>query len=634
MPEKMSLDSMNIAETKRECLKQLFPEAFSEGAINFDELRRILGEWVDPKGERFGLHWTGKANAVRVIQQPSVACLSPERSLSEDFDEADNIVIQGDNLECLKLLQKSYFGAVHAIYIDPPYNTGNDFVYNDDFSENIPKYLSDSGQADAAGRVFSTNAEQSGRYHSNWLNMIYPRLYLAKNLLRDDGVIFISIDENEVSNLRLVCNEVFGDENFVGQVTVLCNPKGRSQDKYLANCHEYILIYSKTVLPAGAISIPKSADEVADDYPLEDGDGPYRELELRNTHREFGKHNRPNLYYPIYRLADGSLSIEEALGSAPIYPDWDDGFEGCWTWGKDKAKSDLHLLTARLVGCKWKVYRKAYAFADGEVARKQLKSIWTDKKYYTEKGQGAFNELFGEKEKLFQSPKSPDLIAELVNMVPHKNSVVLDFFAGSGTTAQAVMELNARDGGTRQFILIQIPEATSEDSVAYKKGFKDIAKLCIERVRRAAKKIGGNGAVPFKVFTLKKSNFKLWNVSGEAADVSDQLDLLVSNVRADSTPEGMLYEILVKAGFPLTTDVKAVEMTGKQVFSVSEGALLVCLDTDITPALIDALADADPVQVICLDEAFKGNDQLKANAVQTFKARAASQESEIVFRTI
>ena len=646
-PEKLALTSMDVAAQKRDELKQAlgvaFPEVFAEGSIDFDQLKRVLGEWVDPSKERFGLNWPGKAECMKVIQRPSVATLKPSRDESVNFDDTENLFIEGDNLEVLKLLQKAYFGRVDLIYIDPPYNTGNDFVYSDDFSEALPAYLTISNQADSSGRLLSTNADSSGRFHSNWLSMIYPRLYLAKNLLSEVGIIFISIDENEISNLRIVCDDIFGSENFIGQVTVLCNPKGRSQDKYLANCHEYLLIYSKNPLPNGAISIPKGRDEIEGDYPLSDNGGPYRELELRNTHREFGQHNRPNLYYPFFVDKTGRVSLDNSEGAEKIYPDWDDGFQGCWTWGRDKATTDLNLVSARRVTGRWKIYRKSYAYSDGEAAKKQLKSIWTDKKYHTEKGQTAFNSLFDEKEKIFQSPKSVELIAEALRMVGKEDALLLDFFGGSGTAAHAVYEQNAQDGGARRFIAVQIPEQTAEDSVAAARGFSDIAAICRERIRRASKQVadgllatGGKAAgVGFRAFTLAKSNFQIWDGSIEGFDdAGKQLDLHIDHIDEGSSPEDILYELLLKAGFPLTTKVQSIEMTGKKVFSIQDGALLICLDKQITPDLIDALAEANPLQVICLDEGFKGNDQLKANAVQTFKARAQAEESEIVFRTV
>ncbi|MBN2488355.1 MAG: site-specific DNA-methyltransferase [Methanosarcinaceae archaeon] len=642
-PEKADLLSMDITEEQKLKLKQLFPHVFNEDKIDFEKLRQTLGGEVDTGRERYGMTWPGKAECMKIIQQPTIATLKPCKEESVDFDDTENLFIEGDNLEILKLLQKSYYGKVKMIYIDPPYNTGKEFIYPDRYSETLDTYLAYTGQVDDKGIKFSTNTDTDGRYHSKWLNMMYPRLFLARNLLRDDGVIFVSIDDNEIENLRFLMNEVFGEECFVGQVTILCNPKGRSQDKYLATCHEYLLIYSKTILPKGALDVPKSSEDIIAEYSEKNEKGRYRELELRNTHREFGKHNRPNLYYPFYVIKDGTLSLNKVENAIEITPDWDDGFEGCWTWGKVKAEAEIEDLVAKLVNGNWKMYRKAYASTPGEVARKQLKSIWKDKRHHTEKGQKTFNELFIIKEKIFQSPKSVDVLKDAISMTQDKNAIILDFFSGSSTTAHAVFDMNKEDRGNRKFIMAQLPEPCDKNSEAYKAGYKNIADIGKERIRRVIRNIDDEQKqdsaqtirsdetkekhrldLGFKVFKLDKSNFTIWDgaieddATGEG--ITKQLKLIVENIDPYSSEEDILYELLLKSGFQLTTSVNEIELAGKKVYSIENDALLLCLDRELNKEVITEMAKKEPARVICLDEGFSGNDQLKTNAVQIMKS--------------
>ncbi|MBM3934164.1 MAG: site-specific DNA-methyltransferase [SAR202 cluster bacterium] len=372
--ERLDLRSHDIAEDKREEMLRLFPEARTEGGkIDFERLKLALGNTVDAGRERYGMNWPGKGDCFKTIQAPSLGTLLPCPSESINSDTTENLIIEGDNLEVLKLLQKSYMGKVKMIYIDPPYNTGNDFIYPDNYAESLATYLEYTGQVDAEGRKFGTNTDTDGRFHSKWLNMMYPRLYLARNLLRDDGVVFISIDEKELSNLKSIMNEIFGEESFVTVITLLCNPKGRSQDKYFATNHEYVAVYSKAPMPKGSFSLAKDEDQISQEYTEEDDLGKFRLLELRNTHREFGKHNRKNLYYPLYvNTENGEVSIEAEEGYLKIFPIWDDGFEGCWGWERPRASRDVAYLTARNVKDRWKIYRKSYAMG----AEKMLKTIF------------------------------------------------------------------------------------------------------------------------------------------------------------------------------------------------------------------------------------------------------------------
>lgn len=626
MPNTMDGLSMNIEQTNLDKLRSVFPECVSEGKLNIDKLLSLCGEYIDNDFEKYKFEWKGKADCLRLAQKRSTGTLRPYPKESVNWDTTQNLYIEGDNLEVLKLLQTAYYRKVKMIYIDPPYNTGNDFVYADDFADPMARYK------EVTQQTTKSNPETMGRYHTNWLNMMYPRLRLAANLLRDDGVIFISIDENEIVNLRKICDEVFGEENFVAQITLLCNPKGRSQDMYIANCHEYILVYSKTVRPKGSLSVPKSADDIACDYTQKDENGVYRELELRNTHRDFGKFNRPNLYYPLFVSGYGKVSLtQDAEYTTPVYPDWNDGFEGCWTWGEQKAKENIHLLTARKVDGIWKIYRKAYAFLDGDGVKKQVKSIWNDSAFYTEKGQRAVNELFNTKDKLFQAPKSPELIKQILLMaqIGH-NDIVVDFFSGSATTAHAVMQLNAEDGGNRRFILVQLPELCDEKSEAYKAGYKNICEIGKERIRRAGKKILEELAqvtmeenkqpldVGFRVFKLDTSNLKTW----DATPIEDeQLDLLyqrmnamIHRVKPERTDLDMVYEIMLKLGVPLTYSVTPFSINSKTVYGVGDDyLLLVCLAENVQPEDVEQMVEYAPAKIIISRDSF-ADDTAMANA--------------------
>lgn len=619
-PGKMPLTSKDVAEEKREGLKRLFPGVVAEGKVDFDALRRELGEWVEPGKERFGLNWPGKADCMNIIQSPSVATLKPCRDESVDFDSTENLFIEGDNLEVLKLLQKAYFGRIKMIYIDPPYNTGNEFIYPDKYAENLDTYLAYSGQIDDEGKKFSTNADAVGRYHSNWLNMMYPRLYLARNLLSDDGIIFISIDDNEAANLQKLCNEILGEENLIASfVWKSRQNKDNRPEKGASIDHEYVLCYGRRV---------RGDERKISQYsnPDDDPRGPWTSANMVGL---APKERRPNLHFD---LIDPATSINY----------------GCpeMGWRYDRKTMARLIEENRILwppAPEGRPRRKAF-FEELSSEYTGVSSI-IGVDLYTRDGTAEINDLFGFRAMDF--PKPVGLLRELVEQGASEDSIILDFFSGSCTTAHAVMGLNKQDGIKRKFIMVQLPEPCDEESEAYKTGLKTIAEIGKERIRRAAKKIadeaGGkldlDGAgdldLGFKVFKLDRSNLKVWDGDAEAFDADGkQLDMHVDHVDADSGPETLLYELLLKAGYSLTTKVEKTKMAGKEVFSIEDGVMLICLEDEITSELMDALADAEPSQVICFDAAFKHNDQLKANAVQTFKSRAQSKETEIVFRTV
>ena len=623
-PEKMPLTSMDIAAEKREALKQLFPEVFAEDRIDFDQLKRVLGDWVEPGKERFGLTWPGKAECMRIIQSPSVATLKPVREESVNFDETENVFIEGDNLEVLKLLQKAYFGKVKMIYIDPPYNTGNEFIYPDNFSETLETYLAYSGQSDETGKRFSTNADTGGRYHSSWLSMMYPRLFLARNLLREDGAIFISIDDHEVAHLRNLCDQIFGEENFIASVIWQRVYSPKNSARFFSEDHDYVLVYARNAEIWEPTLLPRT-EEANARYTNPDNDprGPWKSSDL--TARNYYSEGEYEIVGPTGR------SFKPGRGrywrqSKENFNKMNEDNRIWWGPNKDAMPAQKRFLSEVKQGIVPQTLWNYDLVGHTQDAKKELLK-------YVE---------FEKTSNVLNSVKPVRLLkhALKIGTSPESEDIILDFFAGSGPLAHAVLSLNSDDGGNRKYVLVQLPEPLPEPEAK----LKTISDLAKSRIYNVGKEISEKAEqeldlssdtevdVGMKVYSLTTSNLRQW--SGEPEGLTEELNLHVQNVDPSATPEDIVYELLLKAGFPLTTKVTAREMAGKTVYSIEDGALLICLDKEITPALIDALAEADPLQVICLDEGFKGNDQLKANAVQTFKARAASRETEIVFRTV
>ena len=661
-PKKIDLSSMDVAAEKRAQLKQLFPEVFSEDKVDFEALRRTLGDWVEPGKERFGLNWPGKAECMRVIQEPSHATLTPQRDQSVNFDETENVFIEGDNLEVLKLLQKAYFGKVKMIYIDPPYNTGNEFIYPDKFSEGLETYLSYTGQIDDKGRKFSSNSDTSGRYHSNWLNMMYPRLYLAKNLLREDGVIFISIDENEFHRLKLVCDQIFGNSNYAGEI-VWKNSSKNDQD-YVSIQHEYLLAYVKNKEENDGqwVERKEGLDEIyaafAQFRKTHGNDWGAINKEAKTWYKQFSEAN------PIFSSKHYSWMDERGVYfpdniSGPnfgqyvydvIHPETG---EVCklpssgWRFPEKTMKERInggliHFGNDHSTVPNNKTYLKntelqnisSVKHRDGRAASKRLKA------------------LFGKK--VFDNPKDEEFLFDLFKSLGiSSHDIVLDFFAGSGTTGHAVSLLQSREGIEAKYILVQLPEdlaamqvkakgsakATIANAIAYltnRGRSHSIASLAAERLKLVGNSIrneqGFLADLGFRAFTLTPSTQRVWDGDPEA--LSEQLELSTNNIDPEAEEEALLFELLLKSGLELHTKINTLTIEGKTVYSVAEGALLICLDKALTSDLIDALANLDPVQVILLDEGFQNDDELKVNAVQTFKSRRTEKEDKIVFRTV
>jgi adenine-specific DNA-methyltransferase len=634
-PENFEATSANITDEQKAKLKSLFPEIVTEGGkIDFDRLKLTLGETVDAGKERYGMNWPGKADCFKTIQRPSMATLVPARDESVSFDTTENLIIEGDNLETLKLLQKAYLGKVKMIYIDPPYNTGGDFIYPDDFSESLETYLRYTGQTDAEGRKFSTNVETDGRFHSKWMNMMYPRLFLARNLLRDDGAIYISIDEGEFPNLRKICDEIFGEENFV-TTFVWEKRTNRENRKVVSSRYDNVVCYCKDLsqLSKAVKQLPMSEKALAN-YKNPDNDP--RGLWKSDPATAQAGHGTKSQFY-TFTAPNGTVHELES--------------GRCWLYTKPV------METAAREGRLWfgregNGVPRIKTYLDAKERGLTPETIWfADDVGTNEIAKNALKELFNDKS-VFDSPKPVDLIKQAI-LLTAEDGIILDFFAGAGTTGHAVFAQNASDNGSRKFILVQLPELCSDDSEAKLAGLRTVADITKERlllagkeiqnewqIRKAnaanepdlldPKKIINNPHSPdfgFRVFKLQSSNFKAWNTEQpkDDAELVKQLTLHVDHLVAGRTQEDVLYELLLKSGFPLNTKVEKTSLAGKDVFSIAEGAMLICLEKELTPEVIKAMAEKKPERVVCLDAGFADNDQLKTNAVQTMKSKGVTK---------
>jgi len=625
--------SMDIVADNISKLKELFPEAFTEGKVDFDALKEVLGNYIDGREERYSFTWNGKSKARMLAQTPSTGTLRPCKEESVDWNNTQNLFIEGDNLEVLKLLQKSYHKKVKMIYIDPPYNTGKDFVYKDNFKDNIKNYKEITGQVDGDGRNLSSNPETSGRYHTDWLNMMYPRLKLARNLLKDDGVIFISIDENEITNLRKLCDEVFGEDNFLGTIANVNNPKGRSDDKFIATAHEYIVIYSKNIVNASTYGFDPD-EKITKRYNKVDSIGKvYREIDLRKTGDSDRREDRPDMFYYFYfdestgvlRVSKDKLSRTDS--EIEIYPIKDDGSEGRWRWGFTTALEKIDSVYAKFMPARkiWGIFEKDYL--EGRPPVKST-STWAFKDINSERGSEQFIDLGFDKE-VFQRPKPVGTLRRVleVGTTPGEPALVIDFFAGSGALAHAAYELMANKVRDLNYILVQLPELCGEGTGAKSDGFSTIAEISKERVRRAASKIKEenpdyHGDLGFKVFKLDSTNIKPWELDFDLTeqDLEDQ----ISNIKHGREDVDVLYEVLLKYGLDLTLPITEHSVAGHKVFDIGMGALMICLSDAISLDVVEGIAKLkdelkpEIMRVVFKDAGF-ADDVVKTNAVQILK---------------
>jgi adenine-specific DNA-methyltransferase len=645
-PEKLDLRSMDIAAEKCEELLRLFPESRTEGGkIDFDQLKRALGASIDPGRERYSLIWPGKAECFKTIQAQSIATLLPVPADSVNFDNAENLLIEGDNLEVLRLLQKSYLGKIKLIYIDPPYNTGNDFIYPDNYAESLQTYLEYTGQVDDEGRKFGTNTEADGRFHSKWLNMMYPRLYLARNLLRQDGVIAISIGQDELGNLLQACNEIFGEENLI----TICSrvvKTGGQKGVHFSPSVDYIVLFARDIEELHSFRQEISQNLIDRVYTKTEEQGPrkgekYRSMGLYQAMLDKRANQRFYIECPDGQLVippGESFPTERKDGSQVTPGDGD----GVWRWtyarfAKEKQAGNVEFIRSDRTSlvlpdrarASWNVYYKIWLndrLEDGQLPGNILE------KFESRHSSAELKAL----NIPFEFAKPTALIKFLMSVCGvEEGDVTLDFFAGSGTTGHAALEMSMETAETRPFICVQLPEKTKEDSEEYKAGFRTVFDITRERIKRAGDALrqlhqGRDNDVGFRVFKLAESNFKVWD-TGAAKDergVETQLALHINHLHDGRSSVDFLYEILLKSGFALTASVEQLSIAGLQVCSIAGGALLICLERKLTFEGIRGIADRKPERVVCLDEGFAGNDQLKTNAVQTFKSKGA------VFRTI
>jgi adenine-specific DNA-methyltransferase len=608
----------NIAQ-----IRALFPELITEGpngaAVNVDVLKALVGDKaVTDAEERYGLNWHGKRRARQMALTPSTGTLRPCPEESVQWDTTQNLMIEGDNLEVLKLLQKSLAGKVKLLYLDPPYNTGKDFVYPDNFHDNVKNYLELTGQAEG-GQKISSNVETSGRFHTDWLNMMYPRLKLSRALLKRDGVVFISIDDRELNHLRALANEIFGEENFVATVTVVNNMKGRNDKKYVAACHEYVVIYAGPDFKSNGLPLTeeqRAAFKYADDRGFK-----YALRDLRKRGGPDRREDRPNMFFPIFwDEAAGICSLErKSATDVEIVPLKGDGAEGCWRWGIDKVKAHLDWMhpkrsdrTGRL-DVEHRLYLDASIAIDddeeeddedeeGAVERtSKPKSVWFGGQFSSDSGKRALKDLLPGG--TFDFPKSLDFLRTCVLLGTSDSDIVLDLFAGSGATAQAVMQQNAIDGQARRFICVQLPEPLNSAEKNQKAGAalcdklgrpRNIAELTKERLRRAAAKVKADtplfaGDIGFRVFKLNTSNIRAWNPN--PGDLDQTLLNHKDHLVEGRTESDVLYEVLLKLGLDLCVPVEHRTLNGKDVYSVGGGVLIACLSTAVSTTDVEALAE-------------------------------------------
>jgi adenine-specific DNA-methyltransferase len=596
--EKLDGKSLDLTKENIKVLKKLFPEVVTEGKIDFEKLKLVLGEEIETSNEKYEFTWHGKAQSLKLAQTPSTGTLRPDKESSKNWDTTENLYIEGDNLEVLKLLQKAYFGKIKMIYIDPPYNTGKDFVYKDNFRDNIQNYKEITGQ------MAKINTETNGRYHTDWLNMMYPRLKLARNLLTDDGVIFISIDNNENSNLRKICDEIFGEMNYIEEIIWQKKFSPQNDAKYFSLNHESLLCYAKSKSSFSRNLLPMT-EEQKSRYKNPDNDprGPWTSGDI-----SVGRIT-PKDIYPI-----------KTPSGREVFPPSGNS----WRYSKEKIQeliADNRIWFGESGDNVPRVKRFLSETNRGMVPI----SLWFhDEVGHTQSAAQDLKKLFNDKA-YFNYPKPVNYIKKALILSTNSNDIILDFFSGSATTAHATMQLNAEDGGNRKFIMVQLPEPLDEKSEAYKDGYRTICDIGEERIRRAGDKIVEETGktdldIGFKVFKLDSSNIKAWDP--ETANLEQNLFDLKDNIKEGRTKEDLLYEILLKIGIPLTTPVEEVNIGGKTIYNVGSGAVLLCLEDKIDLNLVNEIIKLKPKdfdsRVIFKETGFL-NDSVKTNAIQTLK---------------
>ena len=643
--DKLKMQTANKADENYKKLAEMFPNAVTETidengevvrAIDKDVLtQEINTKVVDGKEERYQFTWPDKRKSVLLANAPISKTLRPCREESVDFDTTENLYIEGDNLEVLKLLQETYLGKIKMIYIDPPYNTGSDLVYEDDFSQSMEEYISNSGQIDEDGNKLVKNLDSSGRYHTDWLNMLYARIKIAKDLLSNDGVIFLSIDDNEMVNLSKLCDEVFGEANFIARMIWKSKPQGGNDNKYIIAEHEYILVYAKNINLATVNGRPHTSEKYTkkDEWFAERGMYATAKLDLSTLGY------RVNLDYPIV-CPDGSFVYpgnvteeqwQKRKKSTNANSDWR------WRWSKDRFARGLQmgLIEFKKNGEQWNIYTKEYENMDydGNIISRTVKYRTIIDNVTTINGTTEISSLLANR--VFTYPKPVDLIKTLCSIATNPDTIVLDFFSGSATTAHSVMKLNSDDGGNRKFIMVQIPEETDEKSDAYKAGYKTICEIGKERIRRAGRKIkeesglaAQNLDIGFRVLKCDTSNMK--TVFYRPDEVEQTLfDNYADNIKEDRTPEDLLFQVMLDLGVLLSSKIEEITIAGCKVFNVADGFLYACFDNNISDEVVTAIAKEQPYYAVFRDSGM-ASDSVLTNFDQIFASISPSTVRKVL----
>ena len=648
--DKLRMQTLDGVQDNIDKIAALFPNCITERkdaegkvtlAIDFDKLRQELSsEIVEGREERYQFTWPDKKKAILLANSPINATLRPCREESVDFDNTQNLYIEGDNLDVLKCLKETYLGKVKMIYIDPPYNTGNDFVYEDDFAESTSEYLANSGQYDEQGNRLVTNSESNGRFHTDWLNMIYPRIKVARELLSEDGAIFISIDQNECENLLKICNEIYGEDNCLGVISNINNPKGRSDDKYIATANEYILVFAKNKELIDWYGF-EPTEEIVKRYNKVDENGKkYREIDLRKTGENDLKEDRPNLFYYFYynESTKDFYPLKEDInidGYIQIKPQREDGKEGNWRWGLDTAKKQIDDLIPKFMPSRrvWGIMQKDYL--EGRTLVKPTSS-WTFKDVNSERGTEEFVNL-GFDKRIFPKPKPLGTILRCIKLVTSgaNSDIILDFFSGSATTAHAVIKANSVDFQNRKFLLVQLPELTDESSVAYKANFKNICEIGKERIRRVGKKIKEKVRsqeqrldTGFRVLKLDSSNME--DIYYSPAEYNQQtLFTKTESVKSDRTSEDLLFQVMLELGATLDSKIEQIEIKGKTIYNVATNYLVACFDNEIDDSVVTAIAKMQPQYAVFRDGSM-ADDSTVTNFEQIFKTYSPNTVTKVL----
>ena len=635
-------ETINGNQLNIDALYKIAPSCFTEvmgedgsirKVVDFTKLRLLLGDnAVDDAPEVYDFTWVGKRAAMREAAAPIRKTLRPCPEESVDWDITHNLYIEGDNLEVLKLLQNSYMGKVKMIYIDPPYNTGNDFVYHDNFAQSVEEY--EEANKDEEGNRYRKNTDSNGRFHSDWCSMLYSRLIMARSILSKDGVIFISIDDNEIVNATKICDEVFGSANKIASLITINNPRGRQSDTFYATVHEYLLCYCKDIQNAFINGMPLS-NEQKKEYSYKDEIGYYRLLGLRQRGVASLREDRPDMFFPIYVNEESlEVSIEKVEGWSEVIPKKSDGREGRWMWGKQKCITERGRLVPRLISKRneFDIFVKDYLDKGDKERTRKFKSVLDDKSFNNQNGTQEVKALL--KGEYMSFPKSMEYIKSICLMGSKDDSLVLDFFSGSATTAHAVMQLNAEDGGHRKFIMVQWPEETPTDSEAAKAGYRNICEIGKERIRRAGKKIKDDSPlttqdldIGFRVFKCDESNYK--DVAFSPKDYSQEsLDLFVDNIKDGRSDLDLLFDCMLRWGVELSMPLKSTEVDGCTIHNVDDGNLVACLNGTVTEKIINAIASMNPLRVVFRDSSFT-EAAAKMNLFELFKQKCGWSESEV-----